>query len=224
MIIPWVVWGVISAAIPGEPPEAQTSLATESDDVAWLAPGLRVALGYDFDALFGVGGTPSGGVHSVLLRVGARLDDRWSLLSTLRYGVRFGESSAMRYSTTVEPTLDLLEHLTLSLGLGLGGFVVPDTGEPTPDPVGLLNTLTLPDSDPLLGRCIGAGVIALIRLEYTFVVGPSSAMGPSLHADAQWTGCSESLGRTNVDTGEAIKLRQYWEHYSAGVGWIFWWR
>lgn len=205
--------------------EVRTSLRTQTDEEAWSASGFRVGLGYSFDGLWGGGDVPGGTLHSALVRLGARLDADWSLLGTLRYGVVPGAPPMLRFSGTLEPTLHLTEALSVSLGLGLGGLVHPDTGARTPEPTDpLIATLTLPDASPLLGSCSGTGVIALARVAYLYEVGEVFATGPALQADVQWTGCVETLARVDPDSGEPIELRQFWRHVSAGVTWMFWWR
>lgn len=209
----------------GAEPEVRTSLAIESDEAAWQRAGFRVSLGYMLDGIVAVDGPPDGAVHTAILRVGARLDADWSLYATLRYGVRHSRPLGLRYSGTLEPTVNLTPNLSLALGVGVAGFVITDTEVPSPEPEsGVVATYTLPDSKPPLGACLGAGVIALARLDYLLVSSDLLAYGPSVQFDTQWTGCVEQLGRADPDTGEPIQLRQFWQHFGASLGFAFWWR
>lgn len=218
-----LLWVLLLAPAQAEEPEVKTSLALLTDEEAWASPGFRVALGYGVENVFARGDVPSGVVHSATLRLGARLDGDWSLIGALRYGVLTGgENPGLRFAGTIEPTIHFTESLSLSLGVGAGGFVVTNTGAPTPEPEsGIVASYTLPDSDPLLRSCQGIGVVALARLEYAWILSELAATGPALELDAQWTGCTQQLGRADPDTGESIVLRQYWEHYGVRLGWAF---
>ncbi len=214
-----------TVAADDEDPEVRTSLRIETDEEAWASSGFRVGLGYAFEGIDGGGDVPGGAMHAALVRLGVRLDEDWSLMGTLRYGVLPGTPPMLRFSGTLEPTLHLTDALTVSLGMGLGGIVHPDTGARTPEPDDpLIASLTLPTDSPLLGACSGTGVIVVARAEYTFLVGELFATGPAVHADLQWTGCVETLTRVDPDSGEPIELRQFWRHVSAGLAWVFWWR
>ena len=80
------------------PLEAKTSLAIVSDDEAWRESGFRVGLGYAYDSVIGQGGAPDGPHHTLMVRLGARLDANWSLFAGLRYGAKFGQRPGLRYS------------------------------------------------------------------------------------------------------------------------------
>lgn len=217
----------LGAELESEPePEVKTSLAVETDEEAWRRSGFRVSLGYMLDGLLGASDAlPDGAVHTAVLRVGARLDADWSLFATLRYGVRHNRPLGLRYSGTVEPTLHLTDELSLALGVGVAGFVITDTGASSPEPeTRVIATYTLPNADALVSSCLGAGVIALARLDYTLVSSDLYAYGPSVQLDSQWTGCVQQLGRADPDTGQPIQLRQFWQHFGASLGFSFWWR
>jgi hypothetical protein len=214
----------LALAAQDEEPEFKPSLEVESAEEAWRETGFRVALGYVYDEVFGVGGVPAGVHHSAVLRVGPRLDADWSLLASFRYGVKLsGALGGLRFGGTIEPTYHLTDAWTLSIGAGIGGFVINETGAQTP-PVQTVATFTLPGTDPLLRACQGAGLLAILRTEYTFYVSTLFGTGPALQFDAQWTQCTEQLNRSDPDTGEAIVLRQYWVNYGLSVAWLFWWR
>lgn len=206
-------------------PEVKTSLAIETPEESWRRAGFRVSLGYMLDGLLAVDGPPDGAVHTAIVRVGARLDEDWSLFATLRYGVRHSRPLGLRYSGTVEPTVHLFDGLTLAVGVGVAGFVITETEVSSPEPEsGIVASYTLPEAKPLLGACLGAGVIALLRADYVLVSSDLLSYGPTVQFDTQWTGCVEQLGRSDPDTGEPILLRQYWQHFGASVGFAFWWR
>lgn len=212
-------------AVAEEAPPDKTSLPTEAPEEAWRHPGVRVGLGYALEGVAGVEAAPGGVAHSALLRIGARLDPDWSLFLSLRYGVLPGAYPGLRYSGVVEPALHLFDHLTLSAGAGVAGFVYASTGRPTPEPQGgIVATLSVPASGPRLGACAGVGVIAVARAEYAWVVSELFSTGPALQVDLQWTACRQSLGRSDPDTAEPIELEQRWRHFSASLGWLVWWR
>jgi len=214
---------LVLAAVPPEP-EFEASLETETPEEGWARSGFRLGLGYEYEGLIGVDNAPGGSVHSVLLRAGAKIDDVWSLFGSLRYGVIPGERAGLRFGGAIEPTFQLVDGLTLSLGVGVGGFILT-TGAATPEPGATTPaSVTLTDTTRLLGSCSGAGVLAIARVEYLFVLSGVLSMGPHVSADGQWTRCVEALGRTDPDTGEAIELRQFWEHHALSLGWTFWWR
>jgi hypothetical protein len=144
-------------------------------------------------------------------------------LGTFRYGVHLGLTPGLRYGGTLEPTLNITDSLTVAVGLGVGGFVINNTGATSPRPE-IVASLTYPGTEPLLGACTGTGLLAVARAEYLFVASTLFATGPSLQVDAQWTACNQSLGRTDPDSGEAIELRQYWRNYGVSLAWLFWWR
>lgn len=220
---------LVLAGLGAEPepePEVKTSLAVETNEEAWRRAGFRVSLGYMLDGLVGLDeALPDGAIHTAILRVGARLDEDWSLFATLRYGVRHHRPLGLRYSGTIEPTVHLTDELSLSVGVGVAGFVITDTDAPSPEPESrVVATYTLPDAEALVSSCLGAGVIALARLDYTLVSSDLLSYGPSVQLDSQWTGCVQQLGRADPDTGEAISLRQFWHHFGASLGFSFWWR
>lgn len=221
-MLPALIVALLVTADDAEP-EFKPSLEIESPEEAWIESGLRVGLGYAFDRVIGDGVSPGGVHHSALLRLGARLDENWSLLGTFRYGVRFGPTGGLRFGGTIEPTWHVTDELSLAVGAGIGGFIIPATGAPTPTPQ-IVATYTVPSSGPLIGACQGAGLLALARAEYTFFVSQLFATGPSLQLDAQWTSCTQRLGRSDPDTAEAIDLQQYWTSYGVSLAWIVWWR
>lgn len=205
------------------PIEAKTSLAIVSDEEAWRESGFRVGLGYGYDSVIGLGGAPDGPHHALMVRLGARLDDDWSLFLGLRYGARLGERPGLRYSGTVEPTLHL-NGLELTAGLGIAGFVIAQTGLEAYSAGNIVASYTVPDDRAQLSACSGAGVLGILRLEYPVPINDLLAIGPVLQVDAQWTRCTQTLGRSDPDTGEGIELHQYWGHYNIGLGWMTWWR
>ncbi len=215
---------LLAAAEPtSEPGEFKPSLSIETPEESWRQPGFRVGIGYGVDDLFGRKGVPGGIHHAAILRFGPRLDETWSLLATLRYEAHFGVRPALRFGGTIEPTLHLGDRWSVAIGLGIGGFIISDTGSPTPQP-DIVATVTLPSTHPLLNSCQGEGPIALVRVEHAFIVSELFSTGPALQFDAQWTACVEHLNRSDPDTGEAIDLQQYWQHYGVSLSWMFWWR
>jgi hypothetical protein len=214
---------VASATTAEAQPEAKISLAVVSDDEAWAQSGFRAGIGYAFDEVAGLASAPEGAHHSLVVRLGARLDEDWSILGTLRYGVRPGRYPGLRYSGTIEPTLHL-GGLDLAFGLGIGGYVISTTGEAGYDGGPLIASYTVPDDRARLTSCSGSGVLGLFRAEYPIPINDLLALGPVFQVDAQWTRCTQTTGQSDPDTAEAIELHQYWGHYSIGFGWMTWWR
>ena len=205
-------------------PIFRLSLPTKEDREAWREPGFRVQLGYAYGELFGIDGVPKGTTHSALVRVGARLSSDWSLYGAFRYAVLSGAHPGLRYTGTVEPTFDLIDGLRLTLGLGVGGFVIPEDEDPVLPEEGIVATYTYEDTSTVLGACSGAGVVAIARLEYAFVIGPLFSTGPALSTDASWTGCRQVIDRLEPDTGRPVALEQYWHHHEVTLAWMLSWR
>ena len=82
---------------------------------------------------------------------------------------------------------------------------------------------TLSDSERL-DSCTGSALTSLARAEYLFVVGPLFASGPFAQVEAQWTGCHESFGMIDQETGRPIVLTQWWSQRVVTFGWWFAWR
>jgi len=202
------------------------SLPTEGDQVAWTRPGFRFGLGFGYGRMVGLAGAPDGNTLGPTIRLGLRLDERWSLLASFQYLYAFGEHGVqgLRYVGTLEPTWHVTRRLSLALGLGFGGIVGgsdnPSPGTPPVDGI----SYTFPDAGHPMSSCSGVGVAGLIRVEYLFVVGPRASTGPTLQAELQWTGCVDESSRTDPDTAEAIVSRQWWPHFGVSTAWIFLWR
>jgi hypothetical protein len=208
------------------PPEPELSLVRETPDEAWRQDGFRLALGYTGDFAFGAGQVPGGYLHTVELRVGARLDADWSLLGTLRYGAQPGTPSILRFSATLEPTLHLTDGLSVTLGAGLGGLVASGVpGDRPADALTLTSSVDVVGVDSaILGSCSGLGVLGLARLDWVWPMSGLWSMGPTLAVDVQRTSCVESTGAVEADTGRAIERRQTWPMAGVRLGWMFGWR
>jgi hypothetical protein len=208
--------------------EPKLSLATEADRDAWRRPGFRMGLGVSYGDLVGLEGAPSGRLLGFLLRLGIRLDPDWSLLASLQYARAStpGGLDGLRFSGTIDPTWHATSHLSLAIGLGFGGIVEGSTSRPeiTPLPGSLSSSYTFPSAGPPLPSCSGVGVAALVRAEWTVVLGPRSTTSLALEAVGQWTGCVDDTGQVDVDTGQSIVRRQWWPHTGGTVQWGFTWR
>jgi hypothetical protein len=204
------------------------SLPTESDRVAWRKAGFRLQLGATFGELHGLGGAPRGLVYGVLLRIGMRLDERWSMLGSLQYALASapGGLEGVRFMGTLEPTWHVSPHVSLAFGLGFAGLVERTTGRADPDPLAstLDTSYTFVDSRNPLPRCSGIGVAALTRADYTIVLGSRSSMGLALELSGQWTACVEDSGRVEPDIARPIVRRQWWPHLGGTVAWFVGWR
>lgn len=205
------------------------SLPTESDRAAWRRDGFRLQLGAVFGDLEGLGGAPGGLLYGVVLRIGVRLDEGWSLLGSFHYSVasREGGLSGLRFTGTLDPTWHVTRNLSLAVGLGFGGLAEGDTGRPDADP--LMSTLetsyTFPDAHHPVPSCSGIGVAALARADYLLVLGPRASTGLAVEVSGQWTGCiEEDEERVEPDTAQPIARRQYWPHVGGTVAWVVAWR
>jgi len=203
------------------------SLPTIADQAAWRTAGFRLQLGYGYGAATGLDGAPDADLHVLIMRVGARLDADWSLLASFQYGIAGGDMVGMRYSGTLDPTWHIWKGLELAFGVGFAGIVEGPADRPDPDAAQrdeLVASYTLPDNDPLLPNCSGVGTQALVRLGWSFVIGPLAASTLSVQVDGQWTGCQEGLGRVEPDTATAIVRRQWWAQYGVVGTWTVAWR
>lgn len=211
--------------VEGEP---KLSLPVEADREAWRRPGFRLGLGVVYGQLRGVGGAPSGRLTGFLLRLGLRLDADWSIYTSFQYALASspGGLSGLRFAGTLDPTWHVTSHLALALGLGFGGIVEGGTGRPdiNPLPSTLDTSYTFPGANPPLPSCSGVGVAALVRAEWTMVLGPRSATSLGVEAIGQWTGCVDDTGRVEPDTGHSIVRRQWWGHEGLTATWGISWR
>jgi hypothetical protein len=202
-------------------PIFRLSLPTEEDHEAWRSPGFRVSLGYGRGSVFSSNDVPAGDSYTFTLRTGARLDEDWLLMGSVHYTVVAG---GLRYFGFIEPSYELFPGLVLSLGLGVGGLVLPNTDFPMPPEGGIVATYTYANDDPPLTGCSGSGVAGTARVAYNFVVGPLFSTGPALSFDTQVSRCAQTIENADPDTGRAIEIEQYWYHRGVSLAWMLQWR
>ncbi len=203
------------------------SLPTVEDEAAWQTPGFRLELGYGYGGLWGGATAPDGDSHAALIRPGVRLDGPWSLYTSLAYAVATGGLSGAQYAVTVEPVFHLSDAVRLGAGVGFGGIVEVPGARQEPNATlrdGLVANQTMSSEDPPLPGCVGAGPVALARLEWWTVLGPLSSFGLSFEGGWQRTGCESDTGRVEPDTGKAIVRRQWWSHQSWRTSILVGWR
>lgn len=205
------------------------SLPTEDDRSAWRSPGFRLQLGAGYGQLHGLSGAPSGRLIAAVIRVGARLDDDWSLLASFQYGSASttGGLSGLRFSGTIDPTWHVTDRIDLAVGFGFGGLVEGNTGRAEPDAAGratLVSSYTMPKTSPAIPSCTGVGAAGLVRAGWMAVLGPLSSMGFALEVDGQWTACKDNLNRVEPDTAQPIYRVQWWPHVGATLAWLVAWR
>lgn len=204
------------------------SMPTEADRQAWKKPGFRLGLGLTYGELRGLRGAPSGRLLGPKLRVGLRLDADWSVLASFEYTAasRTNELSGLRFSGTLDPTWHVTPAFSLSFGFGFGGIVESNStrmdAEPTPDKVE--TSYTFPDASSPIASCSGVGASALVRGEWTYVMGPRTSFALAAEIAGQWTGCVSDTNRLEPDTGDAIVRRQWWPHVGATLTAGFAWR
>lgn len=210
----------------GDPPP-KLSLPTETDRAAWQLPGFRLQLGASYGRALGLDGAPDASLVGAVLRVGARLDQHWSLLGSFQYTLAGADVSGLRYSGTIEPTWHITRRWSAALGLGVGGIVEGRrTGRVDPEPRAdsLETSFTFPDASTPIASCKGAGVTGLARVDWMLVLGPRTSTGLGLELFGQWTRCIDDSGRVEPDTAEPIVRRQFWPHVGVNLGWVVAWR
>jgi len=202
------------------------SLPTESDRAVWKNPGFRFGLGLVYSRYFGIDGPPSGTFIGPTIRLGLRLDERWSLMGSLQYlFARSGPMMGVRYAGTIEPTWHATEHLSLTVGIGFGGLVTSSNRvDPAPKSGSLDTSYTFPNAQTPLAGCNGVGVTGLLRADWMMVLGPRASTGVALETDAQWTGCVDDSGNVESDTARPIVRRQWWGHAGGSLAWVILWR
>lgn len=206
----------------------RTSLAIESIRAAWRKPGFRLALGMGYGRLEGLEGVPSGRLLGAVLRMGARLDRDWSMMSTFQY-LSASETdglSALRFAGTLEPTWHVTDRFSLAVGVGFGGLVEGRTLRPDPEPHGneINDSITLPTGGTPLPRCQGVGVAGVLRADWMAAFSRRTSTGFAAELLGQWTACVDDTNRVEPDTGEPIVRRQYWPHVGLTLSWLLQWR
>jgi hypothetical protein len=202
------------------------SLPTESDRSLWRKPGFRMGLGLVYGRFYGIDGPPNANLIGPTIRMGVRLDQDWSLMSSLQYLYASGGMRGLRFAGTLEPTWHATQHLSLALGLGFGGILETGSTRPDPDPKSstLSSSYTFPNASMPIPNCNGVGVAGLARAEWMVVMGPRSATGFAFEMDGQWTGCVDDSGRLEPDTATPIVRRQWWPHLGGSLLWGILWR
>lgn len=218
-----------ASADPAAGDHVRFSLATASDKEAWQEPGFRLGLGFAYGRLAGLDGAPSGRLLGPLLRMGMRLDGRWSLMSTLEYAGASPRGAdgleGLRFAGTLEPTLHLSNHVSVAVGLGFAGFLDSNGNRHGPDPdFDFYSSRTYPDARVPLASCTGSGAAAIARIDWMMVLGSHSSTGVALEVDGQWTHCTDGFGDSDPDTAEPIELHQFWPHAGVTASWVVLWR
>ena len=207
--------------------EFKRSLETETPDEGWQGEGFRLSLGYGYGFDDGLANLPDATVHSIVIRVGARLDVDWSVLGSFRYGIAEGELSALTYAITLDPTWHLPAGFELAVGVGFSGLVAASSDQPYPndyfDEYATDHSITSPDTKHVLDNCSGAGPGALVRLGWQVALDDIWALVLHAEAYARWSLCEEWDGEYE-DDGERIVMRQWWGTVGATFGASFAWR
>jgi hypothetical protein len=214
-----------AAADDGEP---RLSLPTQADRTAWQTSGFRLGLGLVYGRLVGLRGAPSGRLLGPTVRIGLRLDERWSVLASFQYASasQSGGLSGLRFAGTIDPTWHVTPSLSVAVGFGFGGIVEGRTGrrDAMPLPSTLDTSYTFPDARTPVASCSGVGAAGLARVEWAYVIGPRAQTSVALEVVGQWTGCVDDTNRVEPDTGTAIVRRQWWPHTGATLAWGIAWR
>jgi hypothetical protein len=204
------------------------SLPTEADRTAWQNSGFRLGLGVVYGQLMGLRGAPSGALLGATVRVGLRLDEHWSILTSFQYAQakKPGGLSGLRFAGTLDPTWHVTPSFSLAVGFGFGGIVEGRTGRMDADPLPstLDTSYTFPDARHPVASCSGVGVAGLVRAEWAYVLGPRAQTSVALELVGQWTACVDDTNRVEPDTGTAIVRRQFWPHTGVALAWGIAWR
>ncbi len=212
----------VEATVDVDKLEFKLSLPTASDYEAWEDPGLRLTLGYVHTRLHGMKVARDSAGNGLELRMGVQLSELWSLHAQLRYS--FATINGVVFTGTIQPTFHVVGGLSVSLGLGMTVFVLPED-ELAPEPeVDIVASRSYPSDQRIISACTGAGLIAQARAQYLFVIASAWASGPVLQVGLSRTGCQQSLSAVDIDTGESIVLKQFWTHFSWSLGWLLAWR
>ncbi len=205
------------------------SLPTEDDVVAWRAGGFRLELGMAYGQLEGLFGAPAGRLLGATVRVGARVDARWTLLGSFQYqqASEVGGISGLRYSGTLDPTLHVGDHLQFAFGVGFAGLV--EVGNPRPDPnpsdfTNLADSYTYLSARTPLPQCTGIGIVGLLRAGWQQILGPMSALTAFVEFAGQHLACEQRIGRVDPDTARPFFRRQYWFNVGGVAGLNVGWR
>ena len=208
--------------------EPRLSLPTQADRTAWQTSGFRLGLGVVYGRLVGLRGAPSGRLIGPMVRIGLRLDERWSVLASFQYAAasQSGGLSGLRFAGTIDPTWHVTPSLSVAIGFGFGGIVEGRTGrmDAMPLPSTLDTSYTFPNARTPIASCSGVGAAGLARIEWAYVIGPRAQTSVALEVVGQWTGCVDDTNRVEPDTGTAIVRRQWWPHTGATLAWGIAWR
>jgi hypothetical protein len=208
--------------------EPRLSLPTQADRTAWRNSGFRLGLGVVYGRFIGLRGAPSGRLIGPTIRVGLRLDERWSILTSFQYASasKSGGLSGLRFAGTIDPTWHVTPSLSVAVGFGFGGIVEGRTGRMDADPLPTTidTSYTFPDARTPIASCSGVGAAGLARVEWAYVLGPRTQTGVALEVVGQWTGCIDDTNRVEPDTGIAIVRRQWWPHTGVTLAWEIMWR
>jgi len=218
---------VTTAPIFDEDGPPRFSLPTESERAMWKKPGFRFGLGVVYGRFYGINGPPNSQLIGPTIRLGLRLDEAWSLMSSLQYlyATGSGGTRGLRFAGTIEPTWHATEHLSLAAGIGFGGIVQPSTSQSGTSQLGTPDTsYTYPDARTPMSSCNGVGVAGLLRAEWMMILGPRASTGLALEMDGQWTGCVDDTGVLEPDTATPIVRRQWWPHVGGSIAWGILWR
>jgi hypothetical protein len=208
--------------------EVRLSLPTEADRTAWQNSGFRLGLGVVYGQLMGLRGAPSGALLGATVRVGLRLDEHWSIVTSFEYAQAKSPRglSGLRFAGTLDPTWHVTPSFSLAVGFGFGGIVEGRTGRMDADPLPstIDTSYTFPDARTPIASCSGVGAAGLARAEWAYVLGVRTQTSVSLELIGQWTGCVDDTNRIESDTGTAIVRRQWWPHTGFTLGWGIAWR
>src|SRR5439155_22187542 len=150
------------------------SLPTAAERAMWRTSGFRLGLGLVYGRLVGLRGAPSGRLIGPTIRIGVRLDENWSVLTSFQYAAasKSGGLSGLRFAGTIDPTWHVTPSLSVALGFGFGGIVEGRTGRMDPPAPPPDTQYTYPSPSTPISSCSGVGATGLARATYLWILGP----------------------------------------------------
>lgn len=205
-----------------------------SDNEAWKQFGFRIQVGLSFEQLRKTATpSPDGGGVGPSLHLGARLNERWSLLAGLRYSILKDQMTGVRFTATAEGMFHVVWGLSAGLGLGYGGMAggMRRAREieyaqyfDDPAPIDISGAEAPATRAQRFNRCEGSGVAVLGRVQYLMTVGDVFSTGPELRLEHQWTRCTDDNMRAWARDDLQKLPTQWWSQRAFAYGWVLAWR
>lgn len=204
-------------------PTADLFLESEEIKTAselWEESGFRLSLHGFYGRLISLDDRLDAILKGIEISAGARLEPQWSAIGRLQYALTSGGISGLHFNASIEPTLHVSSWLSIGVSLGLAGII--EFEDIRPDTQAELNGQLIaaydhPLTDPTLARCEGFGASEALRVNFSLIIGPLSALTAGLYLSHQNVTCIQSTNRIEPDYATPIERRQRWTHLSWGI-------